>query len=142
MLAGLQTRGNDIMAGERESVCVCVLLTVGIFEAGGPIRIIDTSSCTCSRDPLADPITCPTECPDYNRYRNVVPTSQVSYPLARYTFQMGCGRSREGRRKSRGLERDLLVSPSVCPSRGQVAGFRQKVGRLLLCLLDSCDLLY
>jgi hypothetical protein len=45
---------------------------------GGPTKIIDLFECKCKKKPKMNPADCPADCPDIDRYKNIVPTNQVT----------------------------------------------------------------
>ena len=42
--------------------------------------MINLHQCECPGDPTADPSTCPQACPNYHRYKLIVPSDQVPRP--------------------------------------------------------------
>jgi hypothetical protein len=46
-------------------------------HSGGPTKVINLYECKCPGRPYDDPSTCPGDCPDVGRYRNIVPSNQA-----------------------------------------------------------------
>ena len=47
-------------------------------HAGEPTKVVNLFECQCPDRPFASPTSCPKACPNINRYRNIVPSDQVS----------------------------------------------------------------
>eukprot|EP00291_Cryptomonas_curvata_P019850 CAMPEP_0172158522 /NCGR_PEP_ID=MMETSP1050-20130122/4420_1 /TAXON_ID=233186 /ORGANISM="Cryptomonas curvata, Strain CCAP979/52" /LENGTH=503 /DNA_ID=CAMNT_0012827925 /DNA_START=62 /DNA_END=1573 /DNA_ORIENTATION=+ len=82
----LVTGANEYLIfaqGERTAFSVCANesdpLGFASCQNGGPSKVINLYQCSCPNNARADPTSCPDDCPNIDRYKDVVPSDQTGF---------------------------------------------------------------